>query len=1218
MTSALTRTSGRVTRRRDPTTAHLTPSSSSNHKPGVRDIYAAALRCCIVPALDSGIDKQPSRTSGDYQRGAFPASNGGGERSFADEARRAAEKLGLHVHVGEYGEASVNEGGTVRLAAGTLKSFRKLLAARVEIFRGAMKDPRTGTFARAGGRFLRERLVENFNPALLSDVKDLILCIGAYIDKELPKELSPEDHDKYLFLTAELFMAVIREAIQKAEPRSTVLSNPVLKEQDQLKVVLRTFLRIVPITGDSIMSSLSEWVRVVFELKKDEHYQCVAEVRKTCTEKSTFAELKAYLDAIVKDDCPGARVSDFQSRQAYEAWKQRETQLLQVVMQTFYQRFPNTIKNRASSAVDATAFLPADPRLYYRTLLEICLKHDLQSPAKQDNAISLSKLSVAVLSECSLRWRLSKEFKDIAILDVLVTYYRLGLLIEDDLFPRFNQISKMSTGVNMWRVADRHYYISVLESLNAALHDKLRQFAGMLGWKEKTPDGCNTTLRDDKAWQSEHPEWTEPGKLEELVREELLEAINARYKACSALVSGLSREIIRLTTSVKAVNSDITNYRLYFREPIFGLSIMLIAAETCLKYFILEMENMRFSLQGDFQIAEMLELYQVVKLLRDMCEESEMPIVKNFDVESWFAPFISQWLTLTDQKWLEWVKSAVGVEKYEPYMPPVSMHSTSVMDIFTCFYGGLEFIEKLAWRESAKKDRLVKDFIKMMSKSLQEYAQMMWDEFEQIDNDNADKPLVFSYQSCIKINNLVAAHMKLKDILSKLVASNGGRRKIDMSAPRTEPEKEKSTISIKIIRAANLQACDWTTSDPYVVLSHAGGELHRTRVIDKNLNPAWNQTFQLYVPHSLRDNESFLDLLVYDKDIIGKDDLCGEAGIFLRDSKFEDFLSHGVELSLKPQGKLFIRVMRKGEIDDVEFWVRKAEESVRFCLEDMVRVYSEQITRVARSTFSHVLSSGTTKSLWGIPLSLGSHSTSAIPTLEGVQAAIRPFLDYLDQNLGLFNETLDRHLNEYLIEFAPALAPPKKIVHEQIMKRTQTRAGKRGQEVKTMSRKEASKPSSSGAGGPGGSDAVEEELNRPSAVIKLVWYELLHLIEDTLSTFGADDKNKEERRDAALALRNRSSSLPDGPVSAFVAPGVIKGNKVANNLAVVKLSTTEKRAIMCYDLIVEILKAIFTCEVDGVVCGYEVGELEEGRYQQVRKILDGLVAELRRLEIETK
>lgn len=192
-------------------------------------------------------------------------------------------------------------------------------------------------------------LIENSNPALLSDVKDLILIIGAYIDKELPKDFSPEDHDKYLFLTTELFMAVLREAIQKAEPRSSVIHHPLLKDQDQLKTILRSFLKDVAAAGDDITSSLSEWLRIVFELNKDEHYRSVADVKKTCTEKSTFSEVKGYMDSIVKDDCPGARVSDFQTRQAYESWKQRETQLLQVIMQTFLQRFPNTVKHRVSA-----------------------------------------------------------------------------------------------------------------------------------------------------------------------------------------------------------------------------------------------------------------------------------------------------------------------------------------------------------------------------------------------------------------------------------------------------------------------------------------------------------------------------------------------------------------------------------------------------------------------------------------------------------------------------------------------------------------------------------------------------------------------------------------------------------------------------------------------------------------------------------------------------
>ncbi|KAI9097090.1 hypothetical protein DFS34DRAFT_134893 [Phlyctochytrium arcticum] len=1247
MTIVSTRTIGRVPRRRrqstrqqnnSPAAAPLTP----------HDVYLAALRCCLYPALDSGVDKA-AKPSIDIQKGPTPSSTGSSDRTLAEEARRAAEKFGIHYHVHEY-EESINKGDTVKLASGTLRAFIKLLHARVEIFSGAMKDPRTGTFARAGGRILRERLGEGSNLGLLTDLRDLILCIGAYIDKELPKELTPEEHDKFLLLTAELFLAIVREAIQKAEVRNSVLHAPLLKDQDQLKVVLRSFMKYVPISGDSIDSSLADWLNVVFEMKKDEHRAHVVDARKSCTDKTTFVELKTLLDLMVKDDCPFARPSDFSQRQAYDSWKQREIHLLQVLLQNFHQRYPNSINARSSSSADPSSFLPSDPHAYYRMLLDVCLKHDMQHASAQDTVISLSKLSVAILSECSFRWRLSKEFKEIAFLDALVTYYQLGHLIEDDVFPKLHQLTKITGSFTQWRMADRDYYISVLDTLNRALHDKLRQFANMLGWKEKTPDGCNstmqlitlilTTIREDRIWQDAHPEWASPGRLEEQVREELLEAINTRYRACSQMVADLPREIIRLTISVKAVNSDITNYRLYFREPIFGMSIMLIAAETCLKYFILEMENMRFSLQGDYQIAEMLDLYQVVKLLRDMCEESELSIVKDFDVESWFAPFISQWLALTDQRWVEWVKSAVDIEKYVPYMPPVSMHSTSVMDMYSCFHAGLEFIEKLAWRESGKKERLVKDFIKMMSKALQEYAQMMWDEFEAIDNENSDKPIEFSFQSCIKINNVVAAHLKLKDILQKLVKANAGHRKVDLAASRTEAQQDKATISVKVIRAANLQACDWTTSDPYVILSHGGTEIHRTRVIDKNLNPAWNQSFEIVVPHSLRDNESFLDLFVYDKDLIGKDDLCGEASVFLRDSKFDDFLSHDVEVSLKPQGKLLIRITRKGEIDDIAFWVSKAEETVRFCLEDMIRVYVEQLIRVARSTFSSVASSSGTKSSWSLPFSLGSTATSS-PSVEDIQKALLPFLEYLDKTLSIFNGNIDRHLNEYLVDLWPSLAPPKKVVSAQQMKRSKTRAGKRGEEVKTMKR--GGKGTGSAGNTPTSPDSevtaanclhneiAEEELSRPSSVIKLIWQDLLSLVESTLSTFGADDKNKAERKIAASALRTRSSSLPqnlEGAAPVVVAPGVLMNankpvqtlsmNGINVNLTTIKLSATERRAINCFTVIIEVLKSVFVCQIDGVECGYALAELEDARYDALCKLSDALLEEVKRREKEEK
>ncbi|KAI8916950.1 hypothetical protein DFJ77DRAFT_488843 [Powellomyces hirtus] len=1033
--------------------------------------------------------------------------------------------------------------------------FRRLLAARVEMFAAIKADLRTGTFARAGSRLLREKLNDTANLPLLANLKDLILVIGAYVQKELPKDRvpQPKDYDRYFLLISELFMAVLREAIQKAEPRTKVLHSPLLKDQEPLKVILHSFLidnaslsssAASAATSNSISSSTSlvEWTRVVFDIKKEDHRRTLAQLKKTAaaSEIHVFSELKTQLDEIVRNQCPGAGPADFQTTQAYDAWKSRQTQLLQVLMKTFLQRFPNTVHNLGSAGGSApsTATIPRDPRATYRVLLETCLKHDMQNASQQAGqqaAFSLSKLSVALLSECGLRWKLPKEYKDIVLLDLLVTHYNSGTLIEDDLFPRFKSIVKSSRGVEAWTKQDRQYYVSVLDSLNTALHNKLRHFANMLGWKEKTPDGCNSTMQligllltelcDDQAWRTEHPEWTDPGRLEELVREELLEAINTRYRACSDLVSGIPREIIRLTTSVKAVNSDITNYRIYFRDPIFNISVTLIAAETCLKYFILEMENMRFSLQGDFQIAEMLDLYQVVKLLRDMCDESLLPIVKNFDVESWFAPFISQWLTLTDQKWLEWAKSAVTVEKYEPYFPPLSMHSTSVMDLFTCFHAGLDFIEKLAWRESAKKDRLVKDFIKMMSKSLQEYVQMMWEEFEVVDTEHSDKPVAFSYQSCIKLNNMIAAHSKLNDILSKLpttsTTSRSGPLTIHPDAARNEPEKDKSTISITLLRATNLAICDWTTSssDPYIVLSHAGTELHRTRVVYKTLNPAYNQTFQLHVPHSLHDTQSFLDLVVYDRDVIGKDDLCGSASVFLRDSKLEDFLAHDLTLALKPQGKIMVRITRAGEIDDPAFWTRKAQQCLVFAIEDMIRVYTDQATRVARAALAAILPATPTRRRSGVP-STSTTSTAVTtppPNIESIQTKLEPLLCYLDTVLGLWNEALDRRLlNAYLVDTRPYLADPHAcLTHPAVdtreaagsrgPRRTQTRAAKRGA---TLAQKKNGSNSSnnypnntSSNDGSINDDDETALLARPCILAKHVWSELARCLNELVATY---------------------------------------------------------------------------------------------------------------------
>lgn len=229
---------------------------------------------------------------------------------------------------------------TVILAVTTVKLFRSMVKQRVEIFKapGKDKDLRTVTFARAGARLLTERLNDN-SAALLANVRDLILIIGAFIDKELDPSLSPQDHDKTLIQTTELFMAVLRGALQQAEPRSTVNNHPILNDEQQLSGCLSAFMK-GDVKGDS-RTSLSNWVRVVFEVRKQDHNLAVADTRRGCNEKIAFAELKTYTDDVAQNRCSGATPSDFQSREAYEAWKRMESRTLAALMNVFTTRFPN-------------------------------------------------------------------------------------------------------------------------------------------------------------------------------------------------------------------------------------------------------------------------------------------------------------------------------------------------------------------------------------------------------------------------------------------------------------------------------------------------------------------------------------------------------------------------------------------------------------------------------------------------------------------------------------------------------------------------------------------------------------------------------------------------------------------------------------------------------------------------------------------------------------
>ncbi|KAG8452427.1 hypothetical protein GDO86_004288 [Hymenochirus boettgeri] len=128
----------------------------------------------------------------------------------------------------------------------------------------------------------------------------------------------------------------------------------------------------------------------------------------------------------------------------------------------------------------------------------------------------------------------------------------------------------------------------------------------------------------------------------------------------------------------------------------------------------------------------------------------------------------------------------------------------------------------------------------------------------------------------------------------------------------TAPENfaTEKLLRIFVLEAENLIAKDNLMgglvkgkSDPYTVIRY-GGKTVRTRVIDNNLNPCWNQAFEILVTDVPGQDIVFE---VFDKDV-DKDDFLGSCKICVKDAVKQKKIDEWLPLEKVKSGKLHVRL----------------------------------------------------------------------------------------------------------------------------------------------------------------------------------------------------------------------------------------------------------------------------------------------------------------------
>ncbi|GAA6019542.1 hypothetical protein JCM10207_003737 [Rhodosporidiobolus poonsookiae] len=524
----------------------------------------------------------------------------------------------------------------------------------------------------------------------------------------------------------------------------------------------------------------------------------VTALRRRCSEQAAFNDLKLIINTVAQlgsapsSSAPAPRPTsrfpfsrtDFDSDEAFAAWRKQENDELQQLLLDMTVRNPELVKNYTASVaasngslgVDSAAalddsrrssrsslvivnadggiegedgdgnpgvfgftFVPPDPKFYYRRLYSLALEHDyaLMSTLPPDQDVSLSILSPQhedLLRACQTRWRIPNTLRAAQFAGLIAELYKEQGVPEECVGEALETVRREEA---MWRyprwpVDDRKH---LFRSLSLLFDTLLARFFDIFQGLLPLPFSAVVP------------------PLHEIYLDELFAAsIGALLPATlSELETGL-RKFVAMAWEEKMADVD-SRERASDLEPWIGMLVWIkeevkgydgafpekvcnqidppaLFISVSAPLFVQHLDRSRIALlaaasqqEGAASDAELLDLYHGVKELKAMHEAfcPEEPLV--IDFSAWFEPYVRRWLAMTDTQTSEWVNRAIGKDKFEP--EETATHSSSIVDLIESCKAPVDFVLKLNWPNEYENAKFLTGLSRTIAKSIEQYANQL-------------------------------------------------------------------------------------------------------------------------------------------------------------------------------------------------------------------------------------------------------------------------------------------------------------------------------------------------------------------------------------------------------------------------------------------------------------------------------------------------------------
>ncbi|KAJ2001767.1 hypothetical protein GGI04_003610 [Coemansia thaxteri] len=688
---------------------------------------------------------------------------------------------------------------------------------------------------------------------------------------------------------------------------------------------------------------VSSWLKRAFHVPDPEHRHLVAELRHEVNQETATYDLRMCLLLLKKDQSFAGRPSDFRTPHAYNIWKEREITSLEQLIHSYAMRQSymsgeqigaRRLKMEASAAESmrdediaaAFEYIPAKATQHYRMLVHKAVTHDIVNSQASANSISvlqLSSFAKDLLKQLSIAWRISASYRETCYLDVINEYYEQDLLSSAYLLDAFGKVERIIHLMSPmeWLVPQYQYLLDVESRIEyralGCTQDAIEELDQQ---RPETSDQLKRILRALVINDASSPVVTKkpmpnvPGRRQEVMaalEPSIVYRCECLTRQCFGDEAFISSSLDGYAQLAALVLRDYEWCLLLFSMPLledgdrrYDIAGIVAEIETEHLYANLKrhIDQFGYSAEGSDTEAT-LELCRLVSKIEELHSRYSAAPLTGIDTRRLFKETVAIWLRGIDREKAKWAENALKQDS-SPRELDIGKHSTSVIDLISCFSQQTTTVQRLLWPDMETKAWFLTEFMKNVDISFKVYASVMLKQFMAclslpVEGEEAKSPgwnsmwnrrkykeqslnlssstqaaiskldqshvVGITAEACIKLNNLAIALDKLYELQEDLgvretMAALGGDSRPSINGPRPDT----FLLSFKVIRAESLEmyknqydsAAD-TSTQPYVKLAvtrQVNSEVTKRSTFGKTrpapvgvANPRWNESFDLQV-----------------------------------------------------------------------------------------------------------------------------------------------------------------------------------------------------------------------------------------------------------------------------------------------------------------------------------------------------------------------------------